>query len=138
MFRRRRVLLLVATLQLCCRSGSAQQMTAEEILAQAPRRIREYRTAELVVRVTDRHGNPIRGAEVEVRQTGHDFLFGCNIFRWRQETERDLAFDAAYSGETLQQPTPPEETEKYHQQFAPQNGGDSSLPLRSAQSGGSE
>jgi GH35 family endo-1,4-beta-xylanase len=43
-------------------------------------RIRKHRQAELVVRVTDASGRPVRDAKVTVEQTRHAFLFGCNAF----------------------------------------------------------
>jgi len=62
-----------------------------EIIEQAPKRIQQYRTAELVVNVVDAQGQPVKGARVAVRQTRHEFLFGCNIFGWGQPTDEDKA-----------------------------------------------
>jgi len=44
--------------------------------------IERYRKADAVVRVVDRHGKPVKGAKVEVRQVSHDFLFGCAFPSW--------------------------------------------------------
>ncbi len=41
-------------------------------------RIRRYRMADLTVSVRDARGNPAPGLRVEVTQTSHAFLFGCN------------------------------------------------------------
>ena len=60
-----------------------------EIIEQAPERIQQCRTTELVVNVVDGQGQPVEGAQVEVRQTRHGFLFGCNIFGWGQPTDED-------------------------------------------------
>ena len=38
------------------------------------------RTPITVAGVKDLAGNPISGAKLSVRQTGHEFLFGCNAF----------------------------------------------------------
>jgi GH35 family endo-1,4-beta-xylanase len=43
-------------------------------------RIRTHRQADLVVRVADAAGRPVRDARVTVEQTRHAFLFGCNAF----------------------------------------------------------
>lgn len=43
-------------------------------------RIRKHRQADLVVRVTDASGRPVRDAKVTVEQMRHAFLFGCNAF----------------------------------------------------------
>ena len=50
------------------------------ILADAAERIEHYRKGPVAVRVVDASGRPVRGADVTVRQSGHEFLFGCNIF----------------------------------------------------------
>ncbi len=43
-------------------------------------RIRQYRMANLKVRVVDNRGRPISNARVAVQMQRHAFLFGCNIF----------------------------------------------------------
>lgn len=55
-------------------------MNAQELLATAESRIEKFRKADVTVRVLDRQGKPVSGAQVEVQQTRHAFLFGCNIF----------------------------------------------------------
>ena len=55
-------------------------MTADEILKTADSRIEKHRKADVTVKVVDRQGKPVAGAQVEVAQTRHAFLFGCNIF----------------------------------------------------------
>jgi len=62
---------------------------AEEILAGANDRIRRHRTGELVVEVVDERGDPLPQAQVEVRQTRHEYLFGCHLFRLGSGTDRD-------------------------------------------------
>lgn len=47
--------------------------------------IRNWRQGDLGVRVLDAEGGAVEGAQVEIVQTGHAFLFGCNVFalgRW--------------------------------------------------------
>ena len=55
-------------------------MTETEILAGADERIERCRKAEAVVSVVGRDGKPVAGARVQVEQTRHAFLFGCNAF----------------------------------------------------------
>lgn len=66
----------------------------EQLLRGADARIEKYRKADASVTVVDAKGAPIPGAEVEIQQTRHEFLFGCNIFLWgRAGKEQD---EAAY------------------------------------------
>lgn len=54
---------------------------AQEILAGAEARIREHRTREVELRLLDPSGKPLpAGTRIEIEQTRHEFLFGCNIF----------------------------------------------------------
>ena len=48
--------------------------------ARINRNIEKYRKGDATIEVVDATGKPIKRAEVEVRQTGHEFLFGCNAF----------------------------------------------------------
>ena len=47
--------------------------------AEADERIREHRMADLMVEVVDEWGQPVEGAEVQIRMTGHDYLFGTCV-----------------------------------------------------------
>jgi GH35 family endo-1,4-beta-xylanase len=64
----------------------ADQVEKEHILmARLENDIRNFRQRQVRVRVLDAEGGPVENAEVEVVQTRHDFLFGCNLFafgRW--------------------------------------------------------
>lgn len=55
-------------------------MNAQELLATADSRIEKHRKADVTLKVVDKQGKPLPGAQVEVEQTRHAFLFGCNIF----------------------------------------------------------
>lgn len=55
-------------------------MNAQDLLATAEGRIEKNRKADVTIKVVDRRGKPLSGAQVEVEQTRHAFLFGCNIF----------------------------------------------------------
>ncbi|MFZ5829775.1 MAG: endo-1,4-beta-xylanase [Planctomycetota bacterium] len=68
--------------------------TAREILRGAEGRIEKQRKADGVLMVTDAAGRPVRDAKVSIEQTRHQFLFGCNIFRWGKN--EDQALDEAY------------------------------------------
>ena len=63
-------------------------MNQAEILAGADDRIRKYRTADLAVEVTDKAGKPLPDARVEVRQTRHEYLFGCHLFHLGRGTDK--------------------------------------------------
>jgi endo-1,4-beta-xylanase len=53
-------------------------------MAGAAARIEQHRKADATVVVVDAAGKALPGAQVEVEQTRHAFLFGCNIFGWGQ------------------------------------------------------
>lgn len=57
-------------------------------------RIRQCRTAEATLTVTDEAGTPLVNAELTVYQTKHKFLFGCNIYKW--DDLDDAALQQAY------------------------------------------
>jgi GH35 family endo-1,4-beta-xylanase len=42
--------------------------------------IEQHRKGDGTIRVVDAAGKPVPGAAVEIQQTGHEFLFGCNAF----------------------------------------------------------
>ena len=46
---------------------------------EAFRRIEKYRKGDVKVTVTDENGDPIEGAEVEVKQTENEFMFGVEV-----------------------------------------------------------
>jgi GH35 family endo-1,4-beta-xylanase len=78
--------------------GSELRAEAEErereIVASTTRDIAANRMAEALVRVEDAAGRPVHGASVSVAQTGHEFLFGCNIYGF--DHARNAAENAAY------------------------------------------
>ena len=51
-----------------------------QIVAATQAAIEKHRKADAKIRVVDAAGRPVSGAKVSVEQTGHDFLFGCNIY----------------------------------------------------------
>jgi endo-1,4-beta-xylanase len=52
----------------------------DDWLAEARERIQRHRRGRGVVSVRTPAGQPVAGARVRVRQTAHEFLFGCNGF----------------------------------------------------------
>ncbi len=52
------------------------------------------RKTDAVVRVVDAAGQPVAGAKIQVSQTRHEFLFGCNIYGFDQS--RTAEQNAAY------------------------------------------
>jgi len=80
-------------------SGEHQAMDADRrergIVAATGAAIDRNRKSSAVVRVVDSSGQPIEGARVVVRQTRHEFLFGCNIYGFdRSKTEAENALYA--------------------------------------------
>jgi GH35 family endo-1,4-beta-xylanase len=69
------------------------QTEPSELMQGAEARIEQHRQADVDVRVVDADGAAIPRAAVEVQQTRHAFLFGCNIFAWgrvgNEQDERD-------------------------------------------------
>ena len=72
----------------------AAEPSDADLLAGAVARIDKHRKADVVVTVRDAAGRPVPSARVEVEQTRHAFLFGCNLFLFgRAGNDRD---EAAY------------------------------------------
>ncbi len=72
--------------------NSLQQLAEEALLEiEALDRIERFRRKNCTIVVTDKSGSPVANVSVQLRQTRHAFLFGCNIFTWSGgdgETER--------------------------------------------------
>lgn len=89
------------------RNGTAAEPPDEEILAQAQERIRQHRQGPGVVVVRGADGQPVRGARIKLEQVRHEFLFGCNFFRFarvqtpEQETQYRERFAALLNFATL-------------------------------------
>jgi len=75
--------MLIALLELLSLSpiacAAAMAPTAADLLAGAPQRIERHRKGDISISVLDGSG-PAPGAAVEVVQTSHEFLFGCNAY----------------------------------------------------------
>jgi GH35 family endo-1,4-beta-xylanase len=62
-------------------------------LEEARKAIERVRKTDIVLEVVDGSGAPVPGAALSVRQTAHDFLFGCNIYgfdRYGSARENEL------------------------------------------------
>ena len=66
----------------------------QEILRRCDEQIERNRKSDATLRVVDAAGSPVAGASIRVEQTRHDFLFGCNIYRF--DRFRNQADNAAY------------------------------------------
>ncbi len=97
----------------------AAEPTDQELLAGADARIEQCRKADATVAVVDAVGKPVAGAKIEVQQTRHAFLFGCNIFLWGKlpDKEREQAYRQRFA-ELLNYATVP----FYWQMYEPQRG----------------
>jgi len=62
----------------------AERIERERILtARFENDIRNWRQRNMVVRVVDPEGGSVAGADLEIVQVRHAFLFGCNLFAYR-------------------------------------------------------
>ncbi len=66
-----------------------------DLLREAEARILRLRTGEAALRVGD-GGRPAAGVRVRASQVSHEFLFGANLFGWREDGA--AASQAAYRG----------------------------------------
>jgi len=51
-----------------------------QLLAQCPERIQQYRTGPISIRLQFINGTPVQDWNISFTQIQHEFLFGCNIF----------------------------------------------------------
>jgi len=58
---------------------AAAAPAAEDFFAEAEARIERHRKQDAILYIHDRDGNPLPGARVRVRQTGHAFAFGSQV-----------------------------------------------------------
>jgi len=70
-----------------------------ELLTQAKERIEQHRKSDGVIVVRGPDGRPVAGAGVSVEQVRHEFLFGCNFFRFARirDPEREAAYRQRYA-----------------------------------------
>lgn len=89
--------------------GVAAGMSKEEIINGAQGRIEKYRKGQAVLRLKAADGRMIgEGKVASIEQAGHEFLFGCNIFKLGGcASERDNAEYAREFSELLNYATLP-------------------------------
>jgi GH35 family endo-1,4-beta-xylanase len=78
-------------------SRSAESSSTSDeagLLARAKEQIEKHRKGDGVVAVRDAQGKPIENAMVELEQTRHEFLFGCNFFMFGRirDPEREAEY----------------------------------------------
>lgn len=71
----------------------------DELLAQANERTEKHRKSDGVIVVRGTGGKPVAGANVKVEQVRHEFLFGCNFFKFGRvkSPEREEAYRQRYA-----------------------------------------
>ena len=80
--------ILGVCLAVCLAVGGARVALSADVakfdpMPDAEQRIKEHRCAAATIIVLDAAGKPVPDAKLEIRQTRHAFLFGCNIFKWQ-------------------------------------------------------
>jgi len=60
--------------------AEAAERREQEVVAGTQAAIEKHRQADAKVRILDSAGRPVPGVKVALQHTGHEFLFGCNIY----------------------------------------------------------
>ena len=79
----------------------AEPLTKDRILSGADARIEQIRKGDARLVVLDADGNPLpAGVELQIEQTRHQFLFGCNLFKlFKCRTlEDNAAYEKQFAG----------------------------------------
>jgi len=91
------LLALIARTSIAGPPESYQKKWRDEAVNQRiERNIEQYRKGDATLEVVDAAGKPVPGVRVEVQQTGHEFLFGCNAFVLGQLGENNAKYEAAF------------------------------------------
>jgi len=71
----------------------------EQLLREAAQRIEQHRKANVSIVVLDAAGQPLRDVQVNIEQTRHRFLFGCNFFQFGKlpNAESEAAYRNQFS-----------------------------------------
>jgi GH35 family endo-1,4-beta-xylanase len=72
----------------------------EQLLAEAKERIERHRKGDVTLVVQAPNGKPIANAELTLTQVRHEFLFGCNIYRWGRipDPKREELYRERFAG----------------------------------------
>lgn len=62
----------------------------EQLFAEVKERIEQHRKGDVTIVVLSPAGKPLKGCELKLDQTRHEFLFGCNIFLWGRIPDQKL------------------------------------------------
>ena len=74
--------------------AQAAELRELDVMAATQASIETHRKTDVVIRILDSSGRAVPDTKVSVEQTGHDFLFGCNIYGFDQFRDEDQ--NAAY------------------------------------------
>ncbi len=88
--------------------GAQQAKKETRTLGECNRRIEQLRKSNGTLVVLDDEGKPLAGASVQLDHVRHDFLFGCNIYRFdrfRNRKGRNGATDSHPRPVSFPEPT---------------------------------
>jgi hypothetical protein len=76
------IALMICFFLLLSMAGYSQDVaeTEAKLLKEAEENIVKYRKGEVLITFKGQDGKALQNARIEVKQEGHDFLFGCIIF----------------------------------------------------------
>lgn len=76
----------------------ARRWSDPQLVERIDQNIEKHRKGDATIAIVDSAGRPIVGAAVELRQVGHEFLFGCNAFVLGQlkTPEENLRYEEAF------------------------------------------
>jgi GH35 family endo-1,4-beta-xylanase len=97
MYRWAAILGIISTLAgppLSAKAAEAADQREQETVTAAQAAIEKHRKADAKIRILDAADQPVPGIKVSVEQTGHEFLFGCNIYMF--DRYKGDAQNAAY------------------------------------------
>jgi endo-1,4-beta-xylanase len=92
---------MAAAPYVCSAARRSSEQTSESVLAQADERIDKLRKGQAVLRPVGPDGQELPpGVRLQVNQTRHKFLFGCNIFKLGlcRTPEDNAAYEKHFAG----------------------------------------
>jgi len=94
------LILAIQTGMFHIQAQTTPEPTLEEIMQLAGENIDRYRKGDMLIRLVDSEGNPLKGVDLEIRQNSQDFLFGALAFdlvRDKIEPEEEAHFKERFS-----------------------------------------